>query len=214
MAESSRPSFPPSATVLSIENVEDPFNFSWKHPLIHMIHPASLSSQTWCHFITWTLVLLIAVTKEQDCILSWVFWRLYRQRKVSVLMCRQQLVPVMPWWQHGKQWVFYCDITHSIVNIQGMPPMKSSKIFYGAILHSKMAVLEPRYPMPHRILPTPVKPHPPWPALLHHSAACLTQPEVLSILARHPPHTQFHPCPTHPVCSTPMHQSSRPWPGM
>ena len=30
--------------------------------LIYMTHLASLSSQTWCHFLSWTLVFLVAVT--------------------------------------------------------------------------------------------------------------------------------------------------------
>ena len=70
-AESSHPSFPPSATVPSIENVEDRFGISQMHPLTNSYDPPRHpSSQTWCHFLTWTLVLLITVRNEQ-------YWCIY-----------------------------------------------------------------------------------------------------------------------------------------
>ena len=62
-----------AATVPSIENVEDRSDTSRTHPLIDLYHLpdlTSLSNQTWCHFLTWTLVLLIADTNEQ-------YWFIY-----------------------------------------------------------------------------------------------------------------------------------------
>ena len=109
-----------------------------------------LSHQPWCHFLTWTLDLLIAVTKEQGrCIywcFEWVFCGLCRWREVPAVTCRQQLVPMLHWWQHDKQRGFqlwhHPFPVHLTSNIQCAHHMKS--IFNGRILGSCTTISEPR----------------------------------------------------------------------
>ena len=61
----------------------------------------------------------------------------------------RQSAPVLPWRQQGKQRVFHCDFTHSVVNVQDTFRIiyEIFSILYGAILNSRTAVLEPRYPV-------------------------------------------------------------------
>ena len=123
------------------------------HPLIDSYDPhgnplrrnlASLSelkpcAPNRCHKRT-ILVYLLA---------SWVsFLQVVQAKNGTASICRQQPVPMLHWQQHSKQRVFYCDVTHSVIDVRGASHMKSSKIFHGVILGSRMAVLEPRYPVP------------------------------------------------------------------
>ena len=130
-------SFPSSATVPPVQTVQDWFVMWWPCPLIDSYdHLASISSQTWCHFLSWTLVLLTAVTVTilVHLVAFWVsFCRLCRQRKVSALICGRQPMPVLHWWQCGKQKVFYCDVIHSKCKPRQRSRCTSYKIFQDSL---------------------------------------------------------------------------------
>ena len=77
MAESGHLSFPPSVTVPGIENdVDTGLSDDKRVWSTCMTHLESVSSQTLRRFLSWTLVLLIAVTKEQ-------YWCIYSHFEFS-----------------------------------------------------------------------------------------------------------------------------------
>ena len=99
--------FPPSVTFPCIENAEDTFDISWMHFFIRFVWPGiPLKPNLWsfsklnpwpsnCCYKWTILVHLLAF---------WLsFLQVVRQRKVSALICRWQLVPMLYWGQHGKQ---------------------------------------------------------------------------------------------------------------
>ena len=110
----------PSLSQLGVpcnENAEDTFNICQTHfSSIYMTHLESLSSQTWCHFLSWTFV-LITVTNEQYwciyCCFEWIC-TLCRQRKAPASSMQMTASAMLRWWQCGKQrgfhmWCHHCS---------------------------------------------------------------------------------------------------------
>ena len=156
MAESSRLCFPPSATVLSTENVEDPFDISQSVPLIDSYDPTWLPSQAklgvtnlnrypshCCHKRT-ILVHLLAF---------WVHLLEVVQAKKGTCIDMQMAASThaaLTTAQHSTQNVFICDITHSQCTSRQHSECTSYELFknfYGAILGYRKGVQEPRYPV-------------------------------------------------------------------
>ena len=80
-----------------------------------MTHVTSLSNQTWCHFLTWTLVLLFALTSKQYCRIyqrfEWIFWSCGAGKERSALIYADG----SGWPCHAALSTFVCRATASIV---------------------------------------------------------------------------------------------------
>ena len=116
VAEFSRLSFPPSATVPPIQNVEEQFAMCQPHPLLNLYDPPGIPLKpNLVSFLSWNLVLSNCCHKSTILLHVLAFWMSYlwvvQAKKGMYLICRQQPALVLHWWQRDKQRVFCSDVT-------------------------------------------------------------------------------------------------------